>query len=173
MYERLIKDVKKTLYKLLGRKTLSFEQLEMVIIDIEKHFNSRPLTDLESDGGEEQVLTTNVLMWGQNAHQVEQTEEDGDEVSKLHKRLRETKQHGWRTWKHKYVRSLLESHRGNRKAAPVPDRDTRDQITQDLDSIFPDFSKENERLKKENSSLVASTLFSFGNDRNSNTKAPF
>ena len=121
MYERLIKDVKKTLYKLLGRKTLSFKQLEMVIIDIEKHFNSHPLTYLESNGGEEQVLTTNMLMWGQNAHQVEKTKEDRDEVSKLHKQLRETKQHGWRAWKHEYVRSLLESHRVNRKAPPVPD----------------------------------------------------
>ena len=60
-------------------------------------------------------------MWGQNAHQVEEIEEDGDEVSKLHKRLRETKQHAWRRWKHQYVHSLLESHRVNRKAAPVPD----------------------------------------------------
>ena len=62
MYERLIKDVKKTLYKTLGRTTLSFEQLETVIIDIEKHLNNRPLTYLESDGGEERVLTPNVLM---------------------------------------------------------------------------------------------------------------
>ena len=121
MYERLIKEVKKTLCKTLGRTTLSFEQLETVIIDIEKHLNNRPLTYLESDGGEEQVLTPNVLMWGQNAHRVEETEEDGDEVSKLHKRLRETKQHVWRRWKHEYVHSLLESHRVNRKEAPVPD----------------------------------------------------
>ena len=92
-----------------------------MIIDIEKHLNNRPLTYLESDGGEEQVLTPNVLMWGQNAHQVEETEEDGDEVSKLHKRLRETREHAWRRWKHEYVHSLLESHRVNRKAAPVPD----------------------------------------------------
>ena len=31
-------------------------------------------------------------------------------------------------------------------------RKTRDQITQDLDSIFPDFSDENESSKKANSS---------------------
>ena len=121
MYERLIKDVKKTLYKTLGRTTLSFEQLETVIIDIEKHLNNRPLTYLESDGGEEQIFTPNVLMRGQNAHQVEETEEDGDEVSKRHKRLRETKQHAWRRWEHEYVHSLLESHQVKRKAAPVPD----------------------------------------------------
>ena len=121
MYERVSKDVKKTLYETLGRTTLSFEQLKTVIIDIEKHLNNRPLTYLESDGGEEQVLTPNVLMWAQNAHQVEETEEDGDEVSNLRKRLRETKLHAWRRWKHEYVHSVLESHQVNRKAAPVPD----------------------------------------------------
>ena len=88
MYERLIKSVKKTLHKTLGRTTLNFEQFESVIVDIERHLNNRPLTYLESDGGEEQVLTPNVLMWGQNAYEVEEPEEEGDEVTKLHKRLR-------------------------------------------------------------------------------------
>jgi len=62
MYESLIKDVKKTLHKTLGRTNLSFEHLEAVIIDIEKNLNW-PLTYLDSDGGEEQVLTPNTLMW--------------------------------------------------------------------------------------------------------------
>ena len=44
IYERLIKDVKKTLYKTLLRTTLSFEQLETVIIDVEKHLSNRPST---------------------------------------------------------------------------------------------------------------------------------
>ena len=57
MYERLIKDVKKTLHKTLGRTNLGFEHLEAVIIDIEKNLNNRPLTYLDSDGGEEQGLT--------------------------------------------------------------------------------------------------------------------
>lgn len=55
--------------------------------------NNRPLTYLESEGGEEQILTPNVLMWVQNAHEIEETEEDGEEVSKLQKRLKEAKQH--------------------------------------------------------------------------------
>ena len=64
MYERLIKDVKKTLYKTLGKTSLTFEQLEAVVIDIEKHLNNR----LGSEGGEEQVLRSNIVMWGQNSH---------------------------------------------------------------------------------------------------------
>ena len=121
MYERVIKDLKKTPYKTLRRTTLSFEQLETVIVDIERQINNRPLTYVESEGGEEQVLTPNVLMWGQNAHEIEEIEEDGDEVSKLHKRLKEAKQHAWKRWKHEYIHSLLESHRVNRKTGPVPD----------------------------------------------------
>ena len=121
MYEQVIKDVKKTLYKTLCRTTLSFEQLETVIVDIERQMNNRPLAYLKSEGGEEQVLIPNVLMWGQNAHEIEETEEDRDEVSKLHKRLKEAKQHAWKRWKRKYIHSLLESHRVNRKIGPIPD----------------------------------------------------
>lgn len=36
MYERVIKDLKKTLYKTLRRTTLSFEQLKTVIVNIER-----------------------------------------------------------------------------------------------------------------------------------------
>lgn len=92
-----------------------------MIIDIEKHLNNRPLTYLKSDGGEGQVLTLNVFMWGQNAHVVEETEENRDKASKLLKRLMEAKQHAWRRWRDEYIHSVMESHRVNRKTAPVPD----------------------------------------------------
>ena len=56
----------------------------------------------------------------QNAHVVEETEEDRDKASKLLKRLMEAKQHAWRRWRHEYIHSVMESHRVNRKTAPVP-----------------------------------------------------
>ena len=120
MYERLIKDVKKTLHKTLGRTHLTFEQLEAVVIDVEKNLNNRPLTYLDSDGGKKQVLTPNILMWGQNAHPIE-GEEDEEETSALNKRLREAKNHAWKRWRHEYVHSLMETHRITRKTAKVPD----------------------------------------------------
>ena len=120
MYERLIKDVKKTLHKTLGRTHLTYEQLEAVVIDVEKNLNNRPLTYLDSNGGEERVLTPNGLMWGQNAHLIE-GEEDEEETSALNKRLREAKNHAWKRWRHEYVHSLMETHRITRKTAKVPD----------------------------------------------------
>ena len=101
MYEQVIKDLKKTLYKTLCRTTLSFKQLETVMVDIERQMNNCPLTYLESE--------------------IEAIEEDRDEVSKLHKRLKEAKQHAWKRWKCKYIHSLLESHQVNRKIGPMPD----------------------------------------------------
>ena len=44
MYEPVIKDVKRTLYKTLRRTTLSFEQLKTVIVDIE--VNEQPPLDI-------------------------------------------------------------------------------------------------------------------------------
>ena len=65
MYERIIKDINKTSYKTVGKTHLIFEQLEAVFMDIERHLNNRPRAYLISDGGEDRVLTPNLVMWGQ------------------------------------------------------------------------------------------------------------
>ena len=87
MYKRLIKDVKKTLYKTLGKTKLTFEQLEAVVMDIEKHMNNRPLM--------------NLVMWGQGAHILEDLEVEDDELTRFHRRLINAKQHAWRQCKGK------------------------------------------------------------------------
>ena len=60
MYEKLIKDIKKTLYKTLGRTNFMFSQSEAVLIDIERHLNNRPLTYVENNENS-RILTTNVV----------------------------------------------------------------------------------------------------------------
>ena len=76
---------------------------------------------MECDGGDEQELTPNMQLWGQNAHAVEEAEEDEDEVTRLQKQLRKVKDYAWKRWKREYVHSLLESNRINRKIAAVPE----------------------------------------------------
>ena len=95
MYERLIKEIKKTVNKKLGDTHLTFERLEAVVMDMEKHLNNRPLTYVASDEGAPQTLTPNVLMWGQNAHKLEDIEVDKEEVAKLHRRLKRVREHAW------------------------------------------------------------------------------
>ena len=57
MYERLIKDLKRALYKTVGKLLLSFEHFGTIVMDIERHMNNRPLTYVEGDNKESQVLT--------------------------------------------------------------------------------------------------------------------
>ena len=101
MYERLLKDVKKTLYKTLGRTHLTFEQLKTVIVDIEKHLNNRPLTYVKSGEGEDRVLTPNTIMWGQNSYTFEG--DDEEDLDKISKRLNKAKQHAWKRWRDEYI----------------------------------------------------------------------
>ena len=95
MYKRLTKDVKKTLYKTLEKTKLMFEQLEAVVMDIEKHMNNRPLKYVESESGEDQVSTLNLVMWGQGAHILEDIEVEDNELTRFHRRLNNAKQHIW------------------------------------------------------------------------------
>ena len=64
IYERLIKEIKNTLHKTLGRSSLSYEAFESVSMDIERNLNNRPLTYVEAEGEEKAVLTPKMILWG-------------------------------------------------------------------------------------------------------------
>ena len=120
MYERLIKEIKKTLYKTLGKTHLTFEQLETVVMDMERYLNNRPLTYVESELSEDRVLTPNIVMWGQNSHTFDEDLEE-EEVGKFEKRLSLARQHVCTRWKKEYIHSLMESHRIQRERSQTPD----------------------------------------------------
>ena len=48
-FERMISLVKNALYKTVGKATLSWRELEEVLLDIENTLNNRPLTYVEDD----------------------------------------------------------------------------------------------------------------------------
>ena len=121
IYERLIREVKKTLYKTLGRSHLSFENLEMVLMDIEINMNNRPLTYVESESGEEEVLTPNVLIRGRNTYLLDDIENDVDELPKMQKRIAKAKNNAWKRWQREYIHSLMESQRVNGKPVNAPE----------------------------------------------------
>ena len=121
-YERLIKEIKKTLHKTLGRSRLSYEAMESVVMGIERNLNNRPLTYVEAEG-EEEVFTPNVIMWGRDAYPIEDIElieDDKEKLTKMNKRLEEAKAHAWRRWKREYIHSLMEGHRLNKEEGATP-----------------------------------------------------
>ena len=79
---------------------------------------NRPLTYVESDKGGTQTLLPNVLMWGQNANEVEDNAIDEDKVTKLHRRLKNVREHTWFHWQKEYAHRLMEAHTVARKDKP-------------------------------------------------------
>ena len=67
-FERLIGIMKNTLSKAIGRALLKYEELEEVLLDVESLLNNRSLCYAEEEF-EQPVITPNLLLRGQPAHQ--------------------------------------------------------------------------------------------------------
>lgn len=63
-WERIIRTVKQNLAKLLPNRTLSYEVLENLLIEVENVINSRPLTSIPLEDDESPVLTPNHILLG-------------------------------------------------------------------------------------------------------------
>ncbi len=120
LYERLIREIKKTLYKTLGKTHLTFEQLETVLMDVERHLNNRPLTYVEDELGEGRILMPNTIMWGQNSYVFDEDLEK-EELTQYDKWLQQAREHACTRWKKEYIHSLMESHRIQRERSKVPE----------------------------------------------------
>ena len=71
---------------------------------------------------EEQVLTPNTLILGENSYLVETRDEDEEEnLTKMQKRIKKARDNAWKRWKREYVHSLMKTHRVNNKATTPPE----------------------------------------------------
>ena len=97
-FERLLGLVKRALYKGIGRASLSWNELEEVLLDVEVTLNNRPLCYVEDDV-QLPVLTPSAMMFGQPKLIPEEDldEEDAD-LRKRARYLRRCKDVLWSRW---------------------------------------------------------------------------
>ena len=72
-------------------------------MDIELNMNNRLLTYVESESGEKEVLTSNVLIRGKNTHLLDDLENDSDELTQMQKRIVKAKNDAWKRWQREYI----------------------------------------------------------------------
>ena len=118
-FERLVRSVKSSLKKVIGHAKLSLDELNTVIVEIEATLNSRPLTYIYPEVGEE-ALTPSHLMLGKRLltlplDSVEE-EDDPDYHSKealagRAKHLSNVLNHFHSRWRKEYLTEVREHHR--------------------------------------------------------------
>ena len=105
---RLASVVKGCLRKTVEKVCLSFNELQIVLSEIELILNSRHLSQLcDDDTGD--ILTPNHLLFGRKLYQIKHSyDEFKINMPKRVKHVENTIKHFWKRWRAKYVTSLRE-----------------------------------------------------------------
>ncbi|XP_076044802.1 uncharacterized protein LOC143027402 [Oratosquilla oratoria] len=122
-YERMISLTKSCLKKVLYKKKVTREELEIILREVQTRLNNRPLTYLNKEGPVES-LTPNHLLYGRtiNPYPLVVTLDTSDpdflghtELIARHSCLSSIINHFERIWKKDYLTSLREKHYGSSK----------------------------------------------------------
>ena len=107
-FERLIEVMKFALSKAIEKASLTFSELEEILLDVECFMNNRPLVYLGEEF-EDRTITPNILLSSEPAKFLEDNTEVLEEETKMTRRLRYLKQcreHLRKRYVNKYLHAL-------------------------------------------------------------------
>ena len=111
-FERLIGLMKAAFYKTVRQGILTWEELTVVLLDIEVTLNNRPLSYLEEDVQLPTLTPSSFLFINANMlPELAPYHLDERDLRKRAKFLLKTKDAMWRRWSSEYLRALRERHR--------------------------------------------------------------
>ena len=162
VFERMVKSMKRCLRKVVGRASLSYEELLTVVIEVEMIINCRPISYISQDDTEEPLTPSHLITGrrllsltdGIEAENAEDPEFETSQcaLSKRMKALDQLMEHFWRRWKTEYLLELRTYH--GRKA-----RQRGHQLVAEGDVII--VQDERERCRFWKMALVMETLKSW------------
>ena len=116
IWERLVASVKRCLKKIVGKKKLTFVELQTILYEIELVLNNRPIgVDFEDD--QEDILTPNHLIFGRRLETDNDLNVDENltvnncVLVKRKKMMDKMLTHFWNRWRKEYVTNLREQQR--------------------------------------------------------------
>ena len=143
----MVKMVKQALKKTLGRSTLSYDEMNTVLVEVERVINSRPITSIYDDREAiSYALTPSHLINGRSIstipssqhYDVISTNQTLTRRSRHHRRLL---QQFLQRWKRDYLLSLRENHKVKSRHDKKPDISVGDIVILKNDSTSRNFWK--------------------------------
>ena len=120
VFERLIRSVKRCMKKVIGRATLTHEELLTVVIEIEMILNSRPLSYITQDDLDEPITPSHILIGRRLTSLPDDVCCNEDEftvtpptLTKRMEFINRQLNHFWSRWRKEYLLELREAHRVN------------------------------------------------------------
>ena len=114
VYERIVRSVKRCLKKILGKNTVTYEELQTILYGIELVLNNRPLT-FTYENPNDSVLTPNHLLFGRRMN-IESTNAKDNNVNICHRytHIQNLLQKFIKRWENEYLVELREFHKVKR-----------------------------------------------------------
>ncbi|XP_064463610.1 uncharacterized protein LOC135374602 [Ornithodoros turicata] len=114
-WERLVRTTTQCLRKVLGRQSLTFEEMMTVLQDAEASINSRPLTYLHASPDEPAALTPAHLLIGRRlialpSGEHQQPSSSATDLSRRWCHRQRIADHFWRRWHREYLLHLRSAH---------------------------------------------------------------
>lgn len=120
-WERLVSSVKRALRVVLGNQLVTDEVLSTVLTEVEFMLNSRPLTYVSNDAGDQEALTPNHLLLGRDSPSLPPGVFSGEQLS-LRRRWRRAQQlaeHFWKRWHKEYLPTLIKRGKWSREGRRI------------------------------------------------------
>jgi len=120
LWEAAVKSFKSHLYKSLGNATLTYEELNTLLVRIEEILNSRPLTALSFDPSDISTFTPGHFLIGESLLALPERDETITSSNNLSrwKRVSQMAQHFWSRWSRDYLSPLQERNKLSNSTGP-------------------------------------------------------
>ena len=144
-FERMVRSVKRCLRKILLNTRLNYEEMLIVLREIENVLNNRPLTFVYSDDLIE-PLTPNKLLYGRNIETIVTNQNDvknnnEHNVTKRVTHIRNLVDHFWSRWRSDYLTELREHNK---------EKSSKNAINPKVNDVVLVFGREAKKIKLEN-----------------------
>ena len=114
VYERIVRSVKRCLKKILGKNTVTYEELQTILYEIELVLNNRPLT-FTYENPNDAVLTPNHLLFGRrlNTEGINNNNNNID-INSRYRHIQKLLEQFIKRWRNEYLTELREFHKVKR-----------------------------------------------------------